>query len=48
MENLKWMPQLIQGMLMDCEDLLDKSGNLRVTVSSKIEKVIIDKPDLKE
>ena len=41
MEKLKWTPQLIQGMLMDCEDLLDKTGNLRTTVSSKIEKIDI-------
>ena len=31
MENLKWTPQLIQGMVMDCSDLVDKAGNVRVT-----------------
>ena len=36
MEKLQWTPQLIQGMLNECEDLLDKTGNVRVTVSSKM------------
>jgi len=43
MEKLKWSPQLIQGMVMDCEDLLDKEGTLRVTTTLNIKKI-----DLKE
>jgi len=34
-ENFKWTPKLIGGMLMECDDLLDKEGNVRVT--SKID-----------
>jgi len=37
MENLKWTPQLLQGIVMTCEDLLDKKGNVRVTSKIGIE-----------
>ena len=46
MEKLNWTPQLIRGIAMEADDLLDKAGNVRVTVSPKIEKLNIQNLEL--
>jgi hypothetical protein len=38
-EKLNWTPKLIQGIAMDCGDLLDKEGNVRVTSKIEFEKL---------
>ena len=43
MEKLKWTPALIAGIGMDCEDLLDKEGNVRVTAKfDNIDRIKLD------
>ena len=44
MEELKWTPQLIQGIVMECEDLLDKAGNVRITSEIEIKIIDVNKP----
>ena len=39
MEILKWTPNLIRGMLMECDDLLDKEGTVRVTSEINVKQI---------